>query len=91
MNQQSQPQPLVRYYNLVQVLWTDEECEYLLNYRMAKNDEFWNLNRREQRRFWRKLARKINDVFGTQFSGDQVKTKWKNLRQDHIVSIFYVN
>jgi len=91
MNQQPQPQPLVRCYNPVQVLWTDEECEYLLNYRMAKNDKFWNLNRREQRRFWRKLARKINDVFGTQFSGDQVKTKWKNLRQDHIVSIFYVN
>ena len=58
---------------------------------MARNNEFWNLSRREQKRFWRKLARKINNVFGTQFTRDQVKTKWKNLRQDHIVNIFYVN
>ena len=49
MNQQ--PQPLVHCYNPVQVLWTDIECKYLLNYRMVKNDEFWNLSKRGKEDF----------------------------------------
>jgi hypothetical protein len=85
------PQPPVRNYNPIQVLWTDVECEYLLNQRMARNNEYWSLGRREQARFWRSIARNINNVFGTRFTGDQVKIKWKNLRQDYLVSIFYVN
>jgi hypothetical protein len=85
------PQPPVRCYNPVQVLWTDVECEYLLNQRMARNEEYWNLGRGEQGRFWRSIARKINNVFNTRFTGHQVKNKWKNLRQDYLVSIFYVN
>ena len=82
------PQPPVRNYNPVQVLWTDVECEYLLNQRMACNNEYWSLGRREHSRFWRSIARKINEVFGTDFTKAQVKMKWKNLRQDHLVSIF---
>ena len=92
MNPQlNNPQPPVRCYNPVQVLWTDVECEYLLNQRMARNEEYWNSSRGERTRFWRTIARKINNIFGTQFTGEQVSMKWKNLRQDHIVSIFYVN
>jgi hypothetical protein len=85
------PQPPVRNYNPIRVLWTDVECEYLLNQRMARNDEFWSLSRRGQARFWRSIARKINNVFGTRFTRNQVKIKWKNLRQDYLVSIFYIN
>src|SRR6266496_4885194 len=92
MNPQlNNPQPPVRCYNPVQVLWTDVECEYLLNQRMARNEEYWNSSRGERTRFWRTIARKINNIFGTQFTGEQVSIKWKNLRQDHVVSIFYVN
>ena len=58
---------------------------------MARNDEYWGLGRGAHARFWRSIARKINDVFGTRFTGDQVKIKWKNLRQDYLVSKFYVN
>jgi len=81
------PQPPVRNYNPVQVLWTDVECEYLLNQRMYRNQEYWNLGRGRRTRFWRSIARKINAIFGTQFSGHQVQTKWKNLRQDYLVII----
>jgi len=45
-------QPPVRNYNPIQVLWTDVECEYLLNQRMARNEEYWSLGRGEQARFW---------------------------------------
>ena len=55
---------------------------------MARNNEYWNLGRGGRRIFWRGVARRINEVFGTQFSTQQVNTKWKNLRQDYIVSIF---
>jgi len=66
MNPQlNNPQPSVRCYNPVQVLWTDVECEYLLNQRMARNEEYWNLARGGRTRFWRTIARKINSIFGT--------------------------
>ena len=82
------PQPPVRNYNPVQVLWTDVECEYLLNQRMGRNEEYWSLSKVGRRRFWRGVARKINEIFRTHFTGNQVNMKWKNLRQDHLVSIF---
>ena len=92
MNPQlNNPQPPVRCYNPVQVLWTDVECKYLLNQRMARNEEYWNSARGGRTRFWRSIARKINSIFGTRFTREQVSMKWKNLRQDHVVSIFYVN
>ena len=80
----SQPrQPRARNHNIVQVLWKNVQCEYLLNNRMARNNEYWNLGRGGRRRFWRGVARRINEVFGTRFSTQQVNTKWKNLRQDY--------
>jgi hypothetical protein len=82
------PQPRVQNYNPVQVLWTDIECEYLLNQRMFRNQEYWDLDRGGQTRFWRNIARKINEIFGTHFTGQQVQTKWKNLKQDYLVIIF---
>lgn len=85
------PQPPVTNYNPIRVLWTDIECEYLLNQRMSRNNEFWNLESGTHVRFWQSIARKINECFGTIFTGNQVKTKWKNLKQAHLVSIFYIN
>ena len=85
------PQPRTVNYNQIRVLWTDEQCEYLLNQRMCRNDEFWNLASRNRKLFWRSIADKINNCFGTGFTGTQIKTKWKNLLREHLVSIFYVN
>jgi hypothetical protein len=83
-------QPPVRNYNPVRVMWTDEQCEYLLDQRMYRNSEYWNLGSEGRERFWRNVAYKINRCFGTRFTGDKVSAKWKNLRNAHIVSIFMI-
>ena len=85
------PQPPTVNYNQVRVLWTDEECEYLIDQRMSRNDEFWSVSSRRRANFWRSIAGKINECFGTRFTGTQIKTKWKNLLREYLVSIFYVN
>jgi hypothetical protein len=53
-------QPPVVNYNQVRTLWTEEQCFYLLDQRMYRNDEFWNLRAGGKRRFWRDVANKIN-------------------------------
>jgi hypothetical protein len=85
------PQPPTVNYNQIRVLWTDEECEYLIDQRMSRNDEFWSVASRRRTNFWRSIAGKINECFGTRFTGTQIKTKWKNLLREYLVSIFYVN
>jgi hypothetical protein len=87
----SNPQPPARHENRIQVLWSDVQCEYLIDQRMSRNEEFWRLGKGGKVRFWREIAVKINNVFGTDFMGEQVKQKWKNLQDDYEVSIFYVN
>ena len=84
------PQPPVRCYNPVQVMWTDVECEYLLNQRMARNDEFWGLTGGGRTRFWRSVAGKINECFRTRFTEEQCRNKWKNLKSDYQVNKFYI-
>jgi hypothetical protein len=81
-------QPRVTNYNQVRVLWTDEQCEYLLDQRMSRNNEFWNLANRNRAEFWNSIAEKINKCFGTHFNGVQMKNKWKNLLREYLVSIF---
>ena len=56
---------------------------------MSRNDEFWDLNRNERDEFWQSIAAKINEYFGITFTLLQVKTKWKNLVREHLVSKFY--
>ena len=90
MNNQPQPQPQPQPQNQIRVLWMDEQCEYLLNQRMYRNEEFWNLSSRNRVVFWSSIAEKLNDCFGTDYNWLQVKTKWKNLLRDYLVSIFYV-
>ena len=82
-----QPQPQPQPHNQIRVLWTDEQCEYLLDQRMYRNVEFWNLSHNNRNEFWSSIAEKINDCFGTNFDWRQVKTKWKNLLQDYLVSL----
>ena len=79
------PQPPVVNYNRTNVLWTDEQCYYLLNQRMYRNDEFWTLSPHRRREFWQSIANKINEVFGTRFTYKQVNVKWNNLLEDYKV------
>jgi len=80
-------QPRIRNYNRTRILWTDEETEYLIDQRMSRNEEFWNLSIAEQVDFWASVARKINECFSTQFTAGQTKIKWKNLVKEHNVNI----
>lgn len=83
------PQPPVTNYNRTRVLWTQEQCEYLIDQRITRNIEFWSLGQGNQRPFWISIAEKINECFGTRFTSYQVASKWKNLKKAHEVSIFY--
>lgn len=74
--------------NEIRVLWTDIQCEYLIDQRISRNMEFWSLPLRRQICFWTDVANKINECFLTHFMAVQVRTKWNNLIQDHRVSIF---
>ena len=46
--------------NRIVVYWTEEQCLYLINQRMERNDEFWALQPYNKTRFWRNVANKIN-------------------------------
>ena len=37
------PQPPIVNYNQTATYWTDEQCFYLLNQRMYRNREYWEL------------------------------------------------
>ena len=76
--------------NKVRILWTDEQTEYLIDQRMCRNEEYWDLCRADLRDFWQSVADEINECFGTTFTHGQVRIKWKNLVKEHVVSIFYI-
>jgi hypothetical protein len=84
---QRQPQRQRQPYNQIRVLWTDEQCEYLLNQRMYRNEEFWSLASRNRMAFWDSISEKINDCFGTDFNWTQIKNKWKNLLREYLVCL----
>jgi hypothetical protein len=67
------------------MLWTDEQCKYLIDQKTSRNDEYWELSSRCRTPFGRSIAEKINECFGTRYTGAQVKTKWKNLLHEHLL------
>lgn len=38
--------------NSVRILWTDDQCLFLIDQRLSRNDEFWELSPVRRRRFW---------------------------------------
>lgn len=81
--------PAVNYYTNSRNFWTDLHCEYLIDQRMSRNDEFWSLASWDRGGFWQSVAQNINECFGTRYSEYQVKSKWKNLLNEYLVSIIY--
>lgn len=79
--------------NEVIVIWTDYQCEYLIDQRISRNQELWSLPLRRQIIFWSSVANNINECFLTNFTPVQVRTKWNNITRNHRVSTiyFYVN
>ena len=86
----TRPQPRVRNYNPIRIMWTDEQCEYLLDQRIYRNSEYWKLGSGGKERFWINVARKINHFFRMSFTEDKASTKWKNLQNEYVVSIFMI-
>jgi hypothetical protein len=84
------PQPRTRNYNMVRVLWTDEQTEYLIDQRMSRNEKFWKLSNTNHMEFWKSIVTKINECFGMKFTAIQIKTKWKNLVKEYMVNIKFL-
>ena len=72
----------VNYYNQIRVLWTDEQCEYLLDQRMCRNEEYWDLASRNRAQFWRSILDKINDCFGTRFT----QVEWYQIGYQSVIN-----
>jgi hypothetical protein len=53
------PQPPVVNYNQTRVLWTDEEIFYLIDQRLTRNAEYWELSKRDHPPFWHSIADKV--------------------------------
>ena len=61
------PQPQVINQNHVRVIWTEEQCLYLLNQRMSRNTEYWELESYNRTEFWASVATEINECFGIRY------------------------
>lgn len=74
--------------NEIRILWTDIQTEYLIDQRIARNQEFWGLPLRRQLCFWSSVAANINECFLTQFTARQVRMRWNNITSEYRVSTF---
>ena len=73
MSNNNTNQPLAVNNNIVQVIWNDIQCEYLIDQRISRNNEFWLLGRGGKALFWNEIKNQINKIFGTNFTDEQVK------------------
>ena len=89
-NNNNNTQPQFQPENIVEVHWTDVQFECLIGERLARNTEFWSLGKGGKAQFWKKIRDIINEIFGTNFTADQVSKKWRNLKDEHMVSIYTV-
>ena len=67
--------------------WNDMEEHLLINERRTRNVEYHALkNGRPKRAFWDRMAQRINNQYGTTFTGDQCHNKFLNLTRSYYVS-----
>ena len=67
--------------------WNDMEERLLINERRTRNVEYHVLkNGRPKRAFWDRMAQRINNQYGTTFTGDQYHNKFLNLTRSYYVS-----
>src|SRR5271154_3578829 len=68
----------------VPATWNENTINLLINQRKHRNVEFHRLIGRKTK-FWESVARRINRIAGTTFTGMQCKRKFQNM-----VSMYYV-
>lgn len=67
--------------------WNDLEVRLLINKRKNRNVEYHSLRKgRQKHAFWDNIARKINNQYGTTFTGNQCHNKFYNLTRSYYVS-----
>ena len=67
--------------------WNDMEERLLINERRTRNVKYHTLkNGRPKRAFWDCMAQRINNQYGTTFTGDQCHNKFLNLTRSYYVS-----
>ena len=67
--------------------WNNREVRLLINERKNRNVEYHGLRKgRQKHAFWDDIALKINDQYGTIFTGDQCYNKFCNLTRSYYVS-----
>ena len=70
--------------------WSEEEMQLLIDLRKERNKDYWRTFGRSKVPFWNKLAEKIKDELGTEFTGVQVRDKFKGMVRDCKVSKIFV-
>ena len=69
--------------------WSEEEMQRLIDLRRDRNEDYWRMFGRSKVPFWDEIATKIQEDFGTTFTGVQVQDKFKGMVKDCKVNIFF--
>ena len=67
-------------------LWNERSIRLLIDQRKHRNREYYQIIGRSRRRYWDSIARRINRVVNSDFTGIQCKRKFNSL-----VSRYYVS
>jgi len=66
--------------------WSDVEMQLLIDLRKEGNDNYWRRFGRSKVPFWDEVAAQIKEELGTDFTGVQVRDKFKAMVRDCKVS-----
>jgi hypothetical protein len=66
--------------------WLEREMQLLINLRKDRNEDYWRRFGRSKVPFWNEVATKIQEDFGTVFTGVQAQEKFKGMVKDCKVS-----
>ena len=68
-------------------MWTDDQLRLLIDERKTKNTEYHNIPGSSRVDFWNSIAKTINQLFGTTYTGQQCNNRFQNLVRDYNVSV----
>jgi hypothetical protein len=66
--------------------WSERKMQLLINLRKDRNEDYWRRFGRSKVPFWNEVATKIQEDFGTVFTGVQAREKFKGMVKDCKVS-----
>ena len=66
--------------------WSEKEMQLLINLRREKNEDYWRMFGRSKVPFWNEIVEEIKENLDTEFTGVQVRDKFKAMVRDCKVS-----